>query len=106
MRRFGMAALLISGTEAGLRACKHAAAQSWDQTLPDGGAIHRRELTYPRCIGRDRGDPDWVHDGPCNATDIGFIDKQRRVYFSKHPTDAESAARCKLSREADTVSDR
>jgi hypothetical protein len=27
--------------------------------------------------------------GPCETTDIGFIDKQRHVHFKGHPTDGE-----------------
>jgi hypothetical protein len=51
--------------------------------------IHRRMLTFPQCLGPDKADPDWVHDGPCETTDIGFIDKQRHVHFKGHPTDGE-----------------
>lgn len=64
-------------------------AQKSDQVLPDGSVIHRRMFTFPQCLGHDKADPDWVHDGPCKATDIGFIDKQRHIHFKGHPTDAE-----------------
>ena len=91
LKNIGIAALLISGlyTDVQLWACKQAAAQKSDQVLPDGIVIHRRMLTFPQCLGPDKADPDWVHDGPCETTDIGFIDKQRHVHFKGHPTDAE-----------------
>ena len=84
LKNIGIAALLISGlyTDVQLWACKQAVAQKSDQVLPDGSIIHRRMLTFPQCLGPDKADPDWVHDGPCETTDIGFIDKQRHVHFT------------------------
>jgi hypothetical protein len=91
IKNIGIAVLLLSDlyTDVQLWACKQAAAQKSDQVLPVGSVIHRRMFKFPQYLGPDKADPEWVHDGPCETTDIGFIDKQRHVHFKGHPTDAQ-----------------
>ncbi len=92
IRQFGVAVLLISGlyAEVELYACKRAAAQDYRYTYK--GAVVQLPAAIAQCIGEDQLKSDWVHDGPCKATDIGFIDTQQRLHFKETVRNPEICA--------------
>ena len=70
--RIGMSALLtcMLWVDVRLYQCKHAEAQTYK-----GEAIHRTVIAY--CVGST------LHSPPCATDDVGYVDDQKRVHFTK-----------------------
>ena len=78
MGRIGMSALLtcMLWVDVRLYQCKHASAQTYK-----GEAIRPAVVTL--CIGST------LHEPPCASADIGFVDDQSLVHFTKQIPEAE-----------------
>jgi hypothetical protein len=87
IKNIGIAVLLLSGLyiDVELWACKQAAAQDYDYTLPDGSVVHRHVLAPTQClrVGIDPHGFDWEHDGPCGQADFARIDEDWHIEFRK-----------------------
>jgi len=76
--RIGMSVLLVCmlWVDVRLYQCKHASAQTYK-----GEAIRPAVATF--CIGST------PHDPPCASADIGFLDAQSRLHFTKPIPESE-----------------